>query len=177
MAKKLLKRITPHQSTVEKSKAFRALGPWLGNPNLWHLNRHSAANAVSVALFCGFIPLPGHMIFCMILSILIRCNLPLTIVLVWYSNPFTMPALFYFAYKIGLIALHLPPIPFEFHLSMHWIIHELETIWRPFLLGCFLCGLSIALLGNVIVRILWRLQVVRHWKQRASTRKKNARSY
>ena len=43
---------------------------------------------------------------------------------------------------------------------------ELTAIWQPFLLGCFVLGTVSAVLGNMLIRLLWRLHVVRYLKRK-----------
>ena len=101
MPKKLLQRFMPNHETIKNQKALKIFGSVLYNPNLWSLNRHSAAGAFAVGLFIAFIPLPSQMIMASGVAILCGVNLPLSVALVWVSNPITMPFLFYFAYRIG----------------------------------------------------------------------------
>ena len=82
--------------------------------------------------------------------------------LVWLTNPVTMPPVFYFAYKVGgwILGTSLNE-RVSFQVSLHWLMGELTTIWQPFLLGCFVLGTVSAVLGNMMIRLMWRLHVVR----------------
>ncbi|WP_159217560.1 DUF2062 domain-containing protein, partial [Klebsiella pneumoniae] len=80
----------------------------LYNPNLWCLNRRSAAGAFAVGLFMAFVPLPSQMIMAAGLAIVLGVNLPLSIALVWITNPITMPVIFYFTYKLGAWLMGTP---------------------------------------------------------------------
>ena len=40
-------------------------------------------------------------------------------------------------------------------------------IWQPFLLGCFVVGAAAALASFVLTRILWRLHIISHIRDRA----------
>jgi uncharacterized protein (DUF2062 family) len=55
----------------------------------------------------------------------------------------------------------------QFNLSWDWFSHEFLLVWQPLLLGCLICGVLAALLGVFIVRLSWRLVVIRSWLQRA----------
>ena len=109
------------------------------------------------------------------LFIIWRVNLPISVGLVWLTNPITMPPIFYFCYKVGTWILETPlrkGITFE--LSFRWIMEELSAIWQPFLLGCFVMGVLSAVLGNLLIRLLWRLHVVRYLQRRRE--RKNAKN-
>ncbi len=138
----------------------------LYNPNLWVLNRRSAAGAFAVGLFMAFVPLPSQMIMSAGVAIFCGVNLPLSVALVWISNPVTMPVMFYFAYKVGAVAMQVPPQPFHFELSWDFIIAQMQTIGPPFLLGCAICAVVSSIIGYFGIRGLWRYSVVRSWEQR-----------
>ncbi|BBC42366.1 hypothetical protein PDPE_1-03207 [Photobacterium damselae subsp. piscicida] len=108
MPRQIIKRYLPNHETIKRQKALRIFGNVLYNPNLWCLNRRSASGAFAVGLFMAFVPLPSQMIMAAGLAILFGVNLPLSVALVWVSNPITMPVLFYGAYKIGAWVMNTP---------------------------------------------------------------------
>lgn len=168
MFRKSLKRYLPNQQQVHDHPHLGRFGSLLHDDNIWHLNRRSVSGGLSVGLFVAFLPLPVQMLLAGFAAILFRVNLPIAIISVWVSNPITMPALFYFAYKIGALALGLPPVQFEFELSFSWLQQEIGQLWKPLLLGCLICGSVSALIGNIAIRVLWRWHIWdRHKKRKA----------
>jgi uncharacterized protein (DUF2062 family) len=137
------------------------LGTLLHDPNLWHLNRRTVSGAFAIGLFVAWIPVPFQMVLAALAAILVRVNLPISAILVWISNPFTLFPMFYFAYRVGATMMGVQTLPFAFELSFDWLVTELVRVWRPFLLGCFLMGCLSALAGYATVRTLWRLYVLR----------------
>ena len=105
-----------------------------------------------------------------IAAIVVRVNMPISIVLVWVSNPFTMPPLFYFAYKLGSWVLGIEAGTFDFELSFEWLASGLTAVWQPFLLGCAIMGVLSSTLGYAIIRGWWRLNIVKHIEARAQRR-------
>ena len=105
MARKILQRLLPDPNWIKRQRSLRLLGNWIHDPNIWHLNRQSVAVATFIGLFCAFIPLPGQMIIAAALAANLRANLPISVCLVWVSNPITMAPIFYFCYKIGALVL------------------------------------------------------------------------
>ncbi|ROS00287.1 hypothetical protein EDC56_2933 [Sinobacterium caligoides] len=172
MARNFLKRFMPNPEAIKSHKSLRFLSGWLNDPNLFHLNRRSASLAFFVGLFVAFIPLPSQMIIAAAMAILLRCNLPISVVLVWITNPLTMPAMFYAAYKVGTLVLGLHPGHFNFELSINWLMHELEQIWQPLLLGSLICGLISGILGYITVRLTWRFHVISRWQKRKKNNKR-----
>ena len=171
MPRKTLRRLLPRMREGLRAGALRTLfGELIFNPNLWHLNRFSVAWAVSVGLFMAFMPAPSQMVLAGALAILIGCNLPIAVAVVWVSNPITMAPMFFAAYKLGAWMLDMQPQAIQFEMSLHWLMTKLGAIWEPFLLGCVTLGLLCAAVGHATVRIIWRTQVVSSWKARRRRR-------
>ncbi|WP_455209968.1 DUF2062 domain-containing protein [Kaarinaea lacus] len=160
----------PHHDTVHNHKRLRFLGPLIKDPNLLHLNRRSVSGAVGMGLFLAFVPVPFQMVLAAIAAIIIRINLPITMAMVWLTNPITIPPMFYFAYKVGVWILDTPKQEFDFELSWTWITDSLGAIWEPFLLGCFLVGATAGLLGSITIRAVWRIKVQQSWRERKQKR-------
>ncbi len=160
----------PSAARIREIKSLSILGDWIYATNLWHLNRYSASMAFFVGLFVAFMPIPIQMVVAALLALLFRCNLPLSVCLVWITNPLTMPALFFIAYKVGALIMGMPVHNMEFELSYEWLSSQLSYIWRPFLLGCFMCGLFCGSLGYFVVSMVWRWRVAVHWRERKTRR-------
>jgi len=170
MPKNFIKRHMPDHKKIREHKHLKFLGALLHDPNILHLNRRSVAGAFSVGLFFAFVPVPFQMVLAAIGAIVARVNLPISVALVWITNPLTMPPIFYFAYKLGTWILNTPLQNIEFQLSMDWLMQELGIIWQPFLLGCFVCGVGFAILSNILIRLIWRIHVGRSWTKRREQR-------
>lgn len=166
MARKLIRRFLPNADAIKNNPALHFLGDMLHDPNLFHLNRHSVSVAFLVGIFVAFIPLPGQMALAACLALWFRCNLPISVALVWISNPLTMPAMFFATYQLGRVILDVPPVGVSLELSWHWLVHEFSLIWKPLLVGSLLSGLVFGLLGYVTMQLFWRWTVVKSWQRR-----------
>jgi uncharacterized protein (DUF2062 family) len=171
MPKKTLKMLMPSPASLRRSGQLSILGDWVFEPNLWHINRYSASMAFFVGLFLAFMPLPGQMVVAALAAVLLRCNLPLCVGLVWITNPITAPAIFYLAYSVGALLIDVPVAELRFNFSIEWLQDRLQVVWRPLLLGCLVCGLFFGSLGYFAVNMLWRMVVVRKWRRRQRRRK------
>ncbi len=154
----------PNPDTIRHHQHLQCFGRLLHDPGLWHLNRRSVAGAFFVGLAAAFVPVPFQMVLAAGVAIMLRVNLPISVALVWVTNPLTMPPLFYFAYKVGAGVMAVPPQPFNFELSLSWFSEGIMAIWQPFLLGCLIVGLSSGVLGYGLILLLWRGYVV--WKRK-----------
>ncbi|GAB2900875.1 DUF2062 domain-containing protein [Microbulbifer echini] len=170
MPKSIIRRWLPSPEEIRAKNGLKFLGTLLHDPNLFHLNRHSVSVAFAVGVFTSFLPLPGQMVIAALLALWLRCNLPLSIILVWISNPVTMPAIFYSTYKLGAWILGAPPVDFNIELSWEWLTGEVGKIWMPLFIGSLLAGIFFATLAYFSMRALWRWHVVKRWKLRLERR-------
>jgi uncharacterized protein (DUF2062 family) len=166
MAKDFLKKYIPSQEELKSNKSLAFLHKFIHDPNLWHSNRHSISGAFAVGLFIAWVPVPFQMVLAAIFAIIFRVNLPISIALVWFTNPLTMPPMFYAAYRFGLWVLNQQSAIESFEFSYVWLEQSLSLIWQPFLLGCFIIGIFTSFTSYLLVRILWRYKVVTRWKNR-----------
>ena len=159
---------------------MRRLPRMLHHPNLWHLNRHSVAGGVAVGAFAGIMGGPIQMITAAILSLLFRVNIPVAVATTWYTNPITGVPITYLAYKIGIFVTGQSGKPLS-HFTFDWANRNwLEAIplffnWLiqlgpSFVVGAFILALILAALGYALVRILWRIYLVIHWRRRQKDR-------
>lgn len=178
--KKKIKAFMPDPNKIREHKSLRCLGSWIHNPNLWHFNRRSVSGAFAVGMFFAFVPVPFQMVLGALGAVVFSVNLPLSVALVWLTNPLTMPVLFYFAYLVGAMALGTPPVEVQFELTWEWLETGFLAIWQPFLFGCFLVGTTLSVVSFALIRLLWRWHIVQHLKERKLrkiNRKKQADSH
>ena len=162
---KLLHKFIPDHNVIKQHKNLQFLGDKLHDPNLWHLNRRSASMAFAVGLFCAWIPTPGQMAIAAIGAFYFRGNLPISIALVWITNPVTMPPLFYFAYLVGLSVLNLPTATFSVNAVLS------GDILFPFLTGCLIIGVVCSTAGYFGINYFWHYHAAKKWAARKQTRK------
>ncbi len=173
MPKRIFKRFTPDRETIKNHKHLRMFGTLLHDPNIWHMNRRSVSGAFAVGLFWAFVPMPFQMVGAAATAIATRVNLPISVALVWITNPITIPPIFYFTYLVGTWILDMPPQQHQFELSVEWMTTSLGDIWQPLLLGSFLCGVIAAILGYLIIRGFWRWHVVASMRRRKERKSNN----
>nr|VFK45624.1 MAG: hypothetical protein BECKTC1821E_GA0114239_10523 [Candidatus Kentron sp. TC]VFK46523.1 MAG: hypothetical protein BECKTC1821D_GA0114238_103216 [Candidatus Kentron sp. TC]VFK53320.1 MAG: hypothetical protein BECKTC1821F_GA0114240_1002103 [Candidatus Kentron sp. TC] len=173
MIRKYLLRVLPPPSWIRENNTYtRLFGRLLYNPDLWRLDRDSVAQGASVGIFIAFTPVPFQMLLAAAVAIAIGCNLPIAVAFVWISNPITIPPIFYAAYKVGAVLLHQEASKaMEFQWTIGWIFAKLADIWQPLLLGCAVLGLASAAVGNLLIRVLWYLQVTHQWHIRRRKRR------
>ncbi len=170
MAKHFFKKYIPTPEKVKNNPSLKFLSPLFSRSWLWHLNRRSVAKACFVGIFVAFIPMPMQMALAAILAVFANANIPVSVALVWISNPVTMPPMFYATYRFGVWLLNMQEQPFEFELSFEWILQGLGNLWLPLYLGSLTVGLILAIVAFFGVRIFWRISVIKRWQQRQQAR-------
>ncbi|RDL45889.1 DUF2062 domain-containing protein [Marinomonas piezotolerans] len=165
MPKRYLKKLIPHPEKLKQNKALGVLGSQIYEAELWHLTRRSVAKAFLNGLFWAALPMPFQMVAAALFAIPLRANIPLSIALVWVTNPLTMPIVFYVNYRIGKWITGTG-IDSEFHLSVEWIWSQIEHIWIPLYVGSAVAGVLLGGLSYFLVLILWRLHVIKRWQNR-----------
>ncbi len=166
MPRRLIKRYLPDHRKFREHPHLRRFGARLQDGNLWHLNRRSVSGGVAIGLFCAFLPLPFQMLFAAGLAIWARVNLPISVVLVWLTNPFTMAPTFYTTYLLGAWMLGLPTQQFHFELSLGQLINDMQGVWKPLLVGSVTVGVLLGLVGFLFVRLAWRVYVIQQRRLR-----------
>ena len=167
MAKKLIQKWLPDMHGYRKHLHLNwVFGKLMHREHLWHINRRSVAVAFAIGLFCAFMPVPIQMLLAAAAAIVLRANLPIAVISVWITNPFTMPPAFYFCYKLGQSLLELLGHTFYFEAGFEWLGPAFSNVWQPLLLGCLITGLIAATLGYLAVHFLWRYRIRLHWRRR-----------
>jgi len=167
---KIIKKYVPDPEVLITHKHLTFLGDRLRDPNLWHLSRRSVSMAFAVGLFCAWIPTPTQMAIAAAGAIYFRANLPLSVGLVWITNPITMPPLFYFAYKVGLWFMNQPAVADESEFSLSGMFSGLGDVWQPFLMGCFIMGIVSSAVGYFGIQYYWEQHITKKWAERKDKR-------
>jgi hypothetical protein len=173
--RRLLKRHLPDHESLATNRWLAPFGSTLFHPRLWHLNRHSAAGAVAVGLFCGLIPGPFQMLGAAICCLLFRVNLPLALLTTLYTNPFTIVPLYILAFAIGESILgngstHFTEPP-EWGQAglLSWLealAEWMSGLGRPLIVGLIVLASSLSLIGYLLTRIAWRAHLIHSWNKR-----------
>lgn len=167
--KYFFKRVLP---APEKLRKGRILGPLLkriGNPRIWMVNRRSIAGGVAAGLFFGSLPIPIQIPCAVCVAVMMRFNAPVAAFATLFSNPITMPAIFYFNYRIGIwLFNHCYGYTAVSHVKItrDSLLNMGGHILVPLYSGSIIVGIILAVLGYTIVLTSWRWSLINHRKQR-----------
>ena len=166
MPKKFVSRIMPPPEQIAHMRRWGWVGRQLFADDLWHLNRRSVALAFLNGLFWACMPMPLQMVAAAVFALVLRCNVPLSVGLVWLTNPITMPPYYFFAYQLGAWVLGSDGVSWPQEVTIEWIHNQINLIWWPLLTGSVIIGVILSIIGFTVIRIWWSLQVGYNWKRR-----------
>ncbi len=118
------------------------------------VNRKSVTKALLVGIFIAFIPMPFQMLAVLAVSPFVRFNIPVAISMVWLSNPFTMPPMYYMEYLTGNWLLGMEPLH-DVEMSMEWFQSHLEDIFVPLYVGTLFYSVTVSTAVYFLVNWLW----------------------
>ncbi len=101
------------------------------------------------------------------MAILFKVNLPISVSLVWISNPVTWIPLYGAAYLLGAKILGREFVAFD-DMTMSWLMSQVIPLW----LGSVILGSLLAMTGYLVTRGLWRLHIVSNWQKRRNRKEK-----
>ncbi|MDB9904708.1 DUF2062 domain-containing protein [Oceanospirillaceae bacterium] len=166
MPRKFFKRISPDPKKLSQYQSLRWLNRVMHDTKLWRFKRTSVARGCAIGLFCCMIPMPLQMLLAAAIALVWKANIPLSVALVWVSNPLTMAPILYANYKFGAWMLQTPAYNLDFEWSRSWLFHQLHILWKPLYAGSVAGGLILAVVTFFTVQLLWSWQVKRNWLKR-----------
>ncbi|ALM54585.1 DUF2062 domain-containing protein [Halomonas huangheensis] len=171
MPRRLLQRYLPRPDTLKQHRSLRFMAHLIADPALWVLSRRSVANAFAIGLFSALLPIPFQMVIAAFAARAVRCNLPLSVALVWITNPLTMPIIYYANYCVGAWLLQTHALHAPDQITIEWLRAQIMEILPSLILGSLVSAIALALCGYLVIRLLWRWQVSRSWRARARRRR------
>ena len=88
------------------------------------------------------------MLLAALIAIVTRVNLPLSVALVWITNPITIPPMFYALYRLGWI-LGVDAADMGVEITFDWLFANFFAISKPLVIGAFFCGLISGSVGSL----------------------------
>ena len=142
------------KSSSNKGKIDAFLDKYKLPKSYFGINRRSVTRAVAVGLFWGFIPMPMQMLAVIATTPLLRFNVPIALSMVWLSNPFTMPPMYYMEYLTGNFILGQEGIQ-GIELTMEWFKSNIGDIFLPLYTGASFYSIVVTGIIYLILNRLW----------------------
>lgn len=152
MPRAKLRKLLPTHEKIKDQKILKIFGKLLYKREIWSLSRRKVLGGVFIGVFVAFIPMPFQMLLVAFLAIILNVNLPITILLVWITNPLTMPFIYYFEYELGNMVLNVKdPIKFSFE-TMNENINEIALSLYT---GTAITSTVLAFLSVFVLNLVW----------------------
>ena len=152
----------PGRDSLLSKPFLRPCAHRLVHPSLWHFNRSSVSNGIALGLFCAFLLPVGQIILAALFALTVRANLAVAAAATLVTNPFTFPAIYFAAYRLGEKVTGGATGDAGMASGAAWLL----SISLPTAVGLLLFALVSAASGYVAVRLFWRLRVLRRWSRR-----------
>ena len=170
--KKYINKFIPKPEYIKNNRSLSYFKIFFKRPNLWYINKYSVSKGFAVGFFCAWLPIPFQMVVATFGAILFNTNLPISISLVWITNPLTMPFLFATAYKLGSCFSIFENDYENIEITIDFFSTIISEVFPTMLLGCLVIGCSGGGIGFLLIRLAWRISVVSEWNKRRKKRKR-----
>ena len=142
------------KKTSEKGKLDAFLDKYKLPKSFFGINRRSVTRGISVGLFWGFIPMPMQMLAVIATTPFFKFNVPIALSMVWLSNPFTMPPMYYMEYLTGNFILGEEGIH-DIEMSVEWFKSNIGDVFIPLYVGTAFYSIVVTGIVYLILNRLW----------------------
>lgn len=173
MPRQFFKKLSRQRHHLQTRWYMRPFAFVFGDAAYWSINRRNVTRAVALGFFIAFLPPPiPHTLMALALSIALRVNIPVTLTAIFITNPVTMIPLYYAAYWSGCYVLGLTPLNRLPAFNNHdWLPAFHGPFLEPFVLGCLMLGLAVAVMGYILLGLSWHLSLVHKFYKRKRLRR------
>jgi len=179
MRRSRLFKHVPTSHSVRTNKYLKPFSRYLHHHFLWQFNRRGVAGGLAVGLFVGILIPFAQMLFGAIGAISLRVNLPVAVFATFATNPFTVPPLYYAAYRLGNAMLGeedvdgtpgiANKVANEQGAVGNWFVNSIEwlqSVGPQLMLGLAVIATISAFVGYVAVSLIWKWQARYRWHKR-----------
>lgn len=187
-------RWIPTRKQIVESRWLAPFSEHLHDRRLWRFERYASARGAAIGVFFGFLIPFGQIIFAVITAVIFRANLAIAAASTLVTNPFTFPAVYWLAYKIGLfvtgegtaskhadlVAGSVSINPQEVVTNSGWLgwvdgaITFLRDAGLPFVIGIIIMAIVGSILAYGLTHAIWHLRGRFRKERLARNRKKRA---
>lgn len=167
-----VRRNLPRREQFADNRWLRPVAHRVLAPALWRFTRRSVPRGVALGIVTGILAPVAQIVLSAFLALPLRANIPAAALTTFITNPFTTPALWFFAYWIGGWVLHLDsalpgsPIAQQVNENAGWLHWLLAEAGPATIVGLIVLATVGAIVGYAAAAIGWRLWIARKWKRR-----------
>ncbi|MGD9006577.1 MAG: DUF2062 domain-containing protein [Desulfobacteraceae bacterium] len=118
---------------------------------------HYVAMGMAVGVFVAVTPtIPFHMAIAVALAFALKASKPAAVIGVWFSNPITVPPLYYGSYKLGMLMLGCSDGPDPPVLSLQELLKQGVDVTIAMIIGGAVLGIVPATASYFVTRYFFR---------------------
>ena len=102
-----IRKYMPTREEMARNKYLKPIAHRFLTPELWRFTRRSVPRGVALGLFAAFIVPIGQIFLAAFLALPARANVPLSALVTFVTNPFTLPFWLIVANKVGKLTLNI----------------------------------------------------------------------
>ena len=164
-----LRKHMPTREEMAKNRFLKPIAHRFLTPELWRFTRRSVPRGVALGLFAAFIVPIGQIFLAAFLALPARANVPLSALVTFVTNPFTLPFWLYFANKTGRFMLNLDAAmgagAGQFADDGGALARWLE-VGGVTAFGFLVLAIVSAAVGYLLSSFIWRIVIARRRKKR-----------
>ncbi|MCA0908956.1 DUF2062 domain-containing protein [Qipengyuania gaetbuli] len=103
----LIRKHMPTREEMASNRYLRPIAHRFLSPELWRFTRRSVPRGVALGLFAAFIVPLGQIFLAAFLALPARANVPLSALVTFVTNPFTLPFWLVVANRVGELTLNI----------------------------------------------------------------------
>lgn len=100
----------PTREEMERNRWLAPIAHRFLSPELWRFTRRSVPRGVALGMFAAFIVPVGQIFLAAFLALPVRANVPLSALVTFVTNPFTLPFWLVVANKVGSFVLKIDAV-------------------------------------------------------------------
>jgi uncharacterized protein (DUF2062 family) len=164
-----MKRWIPTRETLRQSRWLGPLAHRLDDDRLWRLERSSVALAVAIGLFFGLLIPFAQFLFAVGTAVALRAHVAIAAACTLVTNPLTFAPIYWAAFKLGSLILDRHDVDSAANqveaearvladqtAPIEGLWATLQSAGAPLFVGLALMATVAAVLGYVLVSLLWR---------------------
>lgn len=138
----------------QRGKLDRFLAKYKLPRAYFNVNRKMITKGVAIGIFFAFIPMPMQMLAVIAVTPFMKFNVPIAMAMVWLSNPFTMPPMYYMEYLTGNFILGYEGCS-DIELTLEWFSNNMGNIFVPLYVGTAFYSILVSTLVYILLNWLW----------------------
>lgn len=164
-----IRKYMPKREEMAENRFLKPIAHRFLSPELWRFTRRSVPRGVALGLFAAFIVPIGQIFLAAFLALPARANVPLSALVTFVTNPFTLPFWLVIANRLGRVMLNIDAsmgvgagqLAHESGVLAQWVEVGGVTAF-----GFLVLAIVSAAAGYLLSSFVWRIVVARKRKRR-----------